>query len=182
MSRLRPHRLPTLFSVFLTVLLTAVLTSALTPAHAQSRTNVPVRAVVSYANLLTPELAAELQPTFAGADDFAFGIVNRYMADSTVGEEIGSPINLALTNGALPHEAFVMYLADVVNGPAPAPTSMSEALALLGQAGVRVPTADANGLITEESLATALRPGNEDSVVANSGNTYNDPITPTAGR
>lgn len=171
MSRFAPRPLVTL--VF------ALLLVGLAFAQAQGgAANLAVRAVISYANLVTPELVAELQPSYTEDDDLAFAIVDRHVADGTVAPAVAAAIKLALTNGILPHEAFVIYLADVVNGADAAPESLAVAQAQLNLAGVSYPVADANGNVTDDTLTDALTQP-VDTVLADSDNSYDDAITPT---
>lgn len=170
----------------LAALFAALMFLGLATVQAQSETaNLPVRAVVSYANLLTPELAAELQPSYSEPDDFAFALVDRYVADATVCPATAAPIKLALTNGLLPFDAFVFYLADVLNGTTCAPSNLEIAMAQLNNAGVRYPLANAEGYITGETLNAALvQPlpvsGIASGIGADNG-AYDDAISPTTG-
>ncbi len=146
---------------------------------------VPVRAIISYANLLTPELVAELQADHGEAPDLAAALVERHLAEATICPATASAARLALASGLLPRDTFVFYLADMLNGEACAPTNLEVALAQLAEANVPVPLADSEGYITSDTLADALtdpetqvisgtQPGSDDS--------YNDPISGTAGQ
>ena len=166
-STLRP------FVLFLSALLLVGLASA----QAQDA-NLPARAVVSYANLMTPELVAELQPLHPEVDDLAFALVDRYAEDGVLDPALAEAMKLALTTGELPHAALVMYLADVSNGDEPAPADLAAAQAQLAEAGVAVPVADENGMVGEAALTDALTTP-VDAVLA-SDNSYDDAITPVA--
>ena len=158
------------------VLLSALLFVGL--ASAQVAANLPARAVVSYANLMTPELVAELQPLHPEVDDLAFALVDRYVADGVLDPALADAMRLSLVNGELPQAAFMMYLADVYNGEEAAPADLAAAQAQLAEAGVAVPVADENGMVDEASLTDALT--NPVDAVLASDNSYNDAITPVA--
>lgn len=172
MSRFSPQLLAFFFATLLFLGLATV--------QAQGGANLPVRAVVSYANLLTPELATQLQPSYSEPDDFAFALVDRHVADALVCPATAAPIKLALTNGLLPFDAFVFYLADVLNGTACAPSNLDVALAQLNNAGVRYPLANAEGYVTGETLDAALvQPTPVSGVAPGSDDSYDEAITPT---
>ncbi len=159
------------------MLLSALLLVGLASAQAQDA-NLPARAVVSYANLLTPGLVAELGPSHPEVDDLAFALVDRYASDGVLDPALADAMKLSLVSGELPHEAFVMYLADVSNGEAPAPADFAAAQAQLAEAGVAVPVADEGGMVGEAALTDALTTP-VDAVLA-SDNSYDDAITPVA--
>jgi hypothetical protein len=149
-------------------------------SSAQSTAAVAVRAVISYANLLTPEIIGELSTQYAADSDLALGFVGRHVADGVVQDEVAAPIRLALTEGPLPFEAFIIFIADLANGLEPAPSTLAEAIALLDALGIRYPQADPNGNISEETLDAALT-GPSDADLASSQDGYSAPITPTIG-
>lgn len=169
--------------------LAALLLCSLVTVQAQEGSaNLPVRAVVAYVNGLMPELAAELEAVHTEPDDLAFALVERKVADATICPATAEPIKLAMTNGLLPHEAFVFYLADMINGTAAcAPDALEVALAQLAEANVSVPLANSEGYITSETLDTALT-GTGTSVSSSPSSfdendeSYDRPITPVAGQ
>ena len=158
------------------VLLSALLLVGL--AAAQGAANLPARAVVSYANLMTPGLVAELQPLHPEVDDLAFALIDRYAESGVLDPALADAMRLSLVSGELPQAAFVMYLADVYNGAEAAPADLAAAQAQLAAAGVSVPVADEDGLVGEAALTDALT--NPVNAVLASDNSYDDAITPVA--
>lgn len=161
--------------------LALLLLVGLFPVQAQSpAANVPVQAVISYANLLTPGLVAELGADHAELDDLAFALLDRYITDGILAPDVADMMKLALTTGVLPYEATVMFLADVYNGTEPAPADLAAAQAQLDEAGISAPVADASGNVSQEALEASVTESSS-TLVTNPNNPYNDAITPTTG-
>ena len=169
---------------YTTVGVVTVLAALLSAGFAQEP-NPAAQAVVSFANILDPQLVAEVEDAGVSQDDpaaFATALLERLEASGIIAPTLRSDVQAAITAEVLPRSTLVLFLADFLNGVFPLdlsdPNVLFTAEAALSALGLRIPLGDEAGNLDSLSIASIITSVVVEGIVSELGDVYDLAISP----
>ncbi len=168
---------------FITILVITL--AAFTSVGLAQGTNPAAQAVVAFANIVDPQLVAELEDTGLSQDDaaaFATALLERLTALGILAPTLQTDMQAAIAAEVLPRNVFILFLADFLNGVLPLdlsdPNILVTAEAALSALGLRVPLGDEAGNLDSLSIASIITSVVVDGLVGELSDAYDLAISP----
>ena len=159
--------------------------AALLSAGFAQEPNPAAQVVVSFANILDPQLVAEVEGTGLSQDDpaaFATALLERLETLGIIAPTLRSDVQAAITAGVLPRSTLVLFLADLLNGVFPLdlsdPNVLFTAEAALSALGLRIPLGNEAGELDSLSIASIITSVVVEGIVSELGDVYDLAISP----
>jgi hypothetical protein len=149
----------------------------------EQQSNPALRAIVSFGQLLSPEVIAELRLLYPTDEALAQALLETLQAQGVIDAQTVADMSQSIVTGVLPRDTLIIFLADVSNGTEVLttrnPFALETELALVVPT-LEIPRGDASGNLTADEVGTVVVEVavGDGGILDSIASAYRDAITP----